>query len=891
MAELADYRLPRDVIPEAYQIELRPDLSRATFAGTVTIRVRVENPTDRLVLNAADLDITDAILTTESGAASSGRVQVDEAAQRATIAFDEPVEPGAAELGLVFTGILNDKLHGFYRSTYQDQSGHEAVLATTQFEPADARRAFPCWDEPDLKATFAVTLVVDEGLTAVSNGPVVSNEPLGDGTRRVVFAETMVMSTYLVAFVVGHFDVTDPVDVNGVPMRIVTPPGRTHMTPFALEAGRFALDFLGHYFELPYPAAKLDHVAIPDFAFGAMENLGCVTYRETALLLEREQASQLEQQRVAQVISHETAHMWFGDLVTMKWWNGIWLNEAFATFMELTTTDALRPDWDVWSGFSAGKAAALLVDGLRATRPVEFAVGPPDEAEAMFDVLTYQKGGSVLKMLEQYLGPSVFRQGIARYLSKHQYGNTETADLWDAIETASGAPVRTIMDSWILQGGYPSISVERGSDPGSLVLSQQRFLYAGEPDDTTWSVPINLRVSVGGTVGHQKLLLDQPQTTLTFDGPVDWVVVNEGAWGFYRVRYSADLLDALAADLQVRCQPLERQSLLIDAWAGVQAGWLPLSQWTTLVRALGSEEDPDVWSAALAPVGMIDLVANDESRPALQAFVREVAGPMAARLGWDPAPGETERVGITRGRLLAALGTYGADPAVAEEATRRHTRYLEDPAGLAPDVRSAAVAIVAATGGEAGYQTVLDQYRQVTNPQEKVRYLYALGTVGDPALVRRTLDLCLGDDIRNQDAPFVVSITLGNRAGGSQAWEWVESHWDEITSRYPQNLLVRVLEGSAGLVQPGAAARVQAFLDSHELPIGGARLAQISERLQINDAFAARQRPTLAADLAAESPASNSPAANPPAANPPAANSPAADLGDDSAVGPTSIGG
>ncbi|MGH9058988.1 MAG: M1 family metallopeptidase, partial [Acidimicrobiales bacterium] len=387
MADLASYRLPRTVIPEAYHLQLRPDLDRATFSGTVGIRVRIKEPTDHIVLNAADLDITEAVVRVD-GRDQAGQVMLDERLQRATITMTEAVGPGAAELQLVFTGILNDKLHGFYRSTYRDEAGEEAVLATTQFEPADARRAFPCWDEPDLKATFAVSLVIDDGLTAISNGGVVGEEPAGDGRKRVTFAETMVMSTYLVAFVVGPFDFTAPVDVQGVPMRIATPPGRTHMTSFALEAGSFALDFLTRYFELPYPADKLDHVAIPDFAFGAMENLGCVTYRETALLLEGEHASQLERQRVAQVISHETAHMWFGDLVTMKWWNGIWLNEAFATFMELTTTDAMRPDWDVWSGFSAGKAAALLVDGLRATRPVEFEVGPPDEAEAMFDVLT-----------------------------------------------------------------------------------------------------------------------------------------------------------------------------------------------------------------------------------------------------------------------------------------------------------------------------------------------------------------------------------------------------------------------------------------------------------------------------------------------------------------------
>ncbi|MBO0694276.1 MAG: hypothetical protein J2P58_15330, partial [Acidimicrobiaceae bacterium] len=387
--------------------------------------------------------------------------------------------------------------------------------------------------------------VVPEDLTAISNGEVEADERIEGGLRRVRFATTMVMSTYLLAFIVGPFELSAPTEVDGVPLRIATPPGRAHLAPYAAEVGAHSLRFLANYFDLPYPSDKIDHVAIPDFAFGAMENLGCVTYRETALLVDPSTASQMELQRVATVIAHETSHMWFGDLVTMKWWNGIWLNEAFATFMELTTTNDFRPEWDVWTGFGPGKAAALTIDGLVATRPVEFAVGPPEEAEAMFDVLTYQKGGAVLRMLEQYLGAETFRRGIARYLSEHRYSNTETADLWNALEAASGEPVRRTMDSWILQGGYPLLTVSAGPGGDQLTVSQERFLYApadGSSHEERWTVPINLRASVGGRVESRKVLLDGPAVTLSFDGKVDWVVLNEGAWGFYRVRYSPELL-------------------------------------------------------------------------------------------------------------------------------------------------------------------------------------------------------------------------------------------------------------------------------------------------------------------------------------------------------------
>ncbi len=851
MSDQPSHRLPRTVVPERYRLELVPDLASATFTGRVEVAVSVRELTGSVVLNAAELEISSAAFTAPGGTNLAGRVGIDETSQRATITFDDPLEPGAGSLALEFTGILNDKLHGFYRSTYTADDGSPRSLATTQFEAADARRAFPCWDEPDFKATFEVTLVVEDGLTALSNGSVVSDEALGDGKHRVRFAETMVMSTYLVAFIVGEFDLTEARAVQGVPLRVAAPPGRSHLTPFAVDAGEHALTFLANYFEIPYPADKIDHVAIPDFAFGAMENLGCVTYRETALLVDQSRASQLELQRVATVIAHETAHMWFGDLVTMKWWNGIWLNEAFATFMELKTTDAMRPQWDVWTAFGAGKAAAMVVDGLRSTRPVEFAVGAPAEADAMFDVLTYQKGGSVLRMLEQYLGEEPFRSGIARYLRAHSYANTETTDLWDAIEASSGEPVRAIMDSWIFQGGYPLVTAETGADGRSLVLSQQRFVYDGQPTDERWSVPLNLRASVGGVVESHRLLLEGPTTTVSFDGPVEWAVVNEGGWGFYRVRYGPSLLAALTASELAGIAPLERIGLLGDTWAAVLGGQAPISDWLGLVEALEGEDDPDVWGAALAPLALLEVVASDTQLPALQAFARRIAAPAFARLGWDAEPGEPDRAAICRARLLAVLGTVGADPAVRAEAVRRYEADRAGGSAVAPDLRASVVNVVAASGGADAWEAIRQRYATTTNPQEKVRYLYALAQASDPDLLARTLELCLSDAVRNQDAPFVVAMVLANRAGGEMAWDWVTANWDSLLGRYPANLLVRMLEGITALVDPDLASRVEEWLSSAEVPVGGPRIAQLLERMRINGAFAGSIGPGLGEELTA----------------------------------------
>ncbi|MCY3643422.1 MAG: M1 family metallopeptidase, partial [Acidimicrobiaceae bacterium] len=408
-------RLPGGVVPRHYAIKLEPDLGEAAFAGSVAIDIDFSEPSSTITLNAAELDIVNACLVTAGNETVELDAVLDAESERLTLSRrggNDEFGPGPARLDIAFTGVLNDQLHGFYRSTYTDDSGATHTIATTQFESTDARRAFPCFDEPALKATFATTLVVEEGLLAVSNTAETDRESMPDGRVSVRFATTMPMSTYLVAFVVGPLEVTDPIDCGGVPVRVVHRPGRGDQTGFALDVAAHALKWFSDYYGLPYPSDKLDLVAIPDFAFGAMENLGCVTFREVLLLVDETAASQPELQRVADVINHELAHMWFGDLVTMAWWEGIWLNEAFATFMETACSDAYRPDWRVWSTFCRSRASALSTDALGTTRAVEYPVHSPAEAEDMFDVITYEKGAALVRMLEQYLGAETFRAGV-----------------------------------------------------------------------------------------------------------------------------------------------------------------------------------------------------------------------------------------------------------------------------------------------------------------------------------------------------------------------------------------------------------------------------------------------------------------------------------------------
>jgi puromycin-sensitive aminopeptidase len=827
------------------------------FEGTETVTFEVLESSRQVVLHAVELEIHEASVRTPGGETLPGEVLLDEARQRMTVRLASELPPGEGyQLQVRFTGAHNDQLHGFYRSAYTDAEGAEHLIVSTQFEPADAHRAFPCWDEPEFKATFVMSVIIPEGLAALSNGEVTAQEPLGDGRVKVSFAETMVMSTYLVALVVGPFELVTHDEVDGTPVRIASVPGQSHLTGFGAKTATHAVRFLSQYFGIPYPADKLDHVAIPNFAFGAMENLGCVTYRENALLVNEDVASVAELQRVAEVVAHETAHMWFGDLVTMKWWNGVWLNEAFATFMELLTTDHFRPDWSIWATFGQSKAAALVTDGLRHTRSIEFPVATPDEADAMFDILTYEKGAAVLRMLEQYLGPDTFRKGIVHYLTVHHHANTETGDLWDALEAVSGEPMRAVMDTWIFQGGYPLISVELGDDPSTITLRQDRFLYnraaaSAEQANQRWHVPINLRAAAGGSIQRLHLLLDGESTTVHFDGPIDWVVVNDGAWGFYRVRYTGDLLGrVLAAGVSEVCDPLERMSLVIDTWASVVAGSAELSEWVQVVESLGIEKDAEIWTAVRSVLERLDLVADDADRAALQAFAQRIGAPTWAELGWRPQPEESDRVGTARGRLLTLLGGVGADPQVRAEAKSRFDAFLAGQGDLDADLLTPIAHVVVAAGGVEEWETILARYRALdATPQDKVRYLMALSAASDPDLLVRTLDLALSDEVRSQDAVFLVAEVLSNPAGGARAWAWVEQHWDQLQSSVPGSLFARLVEGVPSLIEPAVAERVHAFVADHPVPAAGARLDQVLEQLDINVLLAARLRGAMAAVL------------------------------------------
>jgi len=842
----AESRLPAGIRPEVYDLRLEPDLPRAIFRGEEVVTLKLDIPTGEIRLHALELEISQAWIERD-GSRLDAVIEMVPRLEQAVLRFSKVLDAGRCLLHVTFSGILNDKLHGFYRSSYRDADGATHIVAATQFEATDARRAFPCWDEPALKARFRATLIVDETLAAISNGGVVSERSLGDGRKEVVFRETIPMSTYLVAFIVGEFEATDPVDA-GTPMRVAYVPGKSGLTHWARQIGVFSLRFFADYYELPYPGDKLDLIAIPDFASGAMENLGAITFRETALLIDENTASRAELERVADVVSHENAHMWFGDLVTMKWWNGIWLNEAFATFMEMLAVDQWKPGWKRWESFSLSRTAAMAIDGLSATRPIEFTVRTPEDARAMFDVLTYEKGAAVLRMLEQYLGAEVFRRGIALYLKRYRYGNTETGDLWDALEESSEQPARKMMDSWIFQPGFPIIEVDRPPDGTGLRLHQRRFFFLQQPEAATqtWHIPVMVRARCDGKIVVKKLLMTGPDATLELPEPFEYALLNEGGHGFYRVAYSPELLAALASNLDA-LKPVERYGLVSDTWSATVAGLKPVDEFVAFAHLFRDESDINVWRAFSSAFHYLAMIIDDTDRPALAATVRSIAAPAFARLGWEPQRDDDELRRQLRGSLASLLGTLGEDHEVGARAADLYARYRQHPEAVDRDVVPALIAILAHNGDAARFQNFNQYFKLAKTPQEEQRYLFALTGFGDPALLAQAMEMTLNGEVRTQNAPYMMHSLLLNPACRYAAWDFVKRNWETMCDRFPDSALPRMCDGVVALLD--RESEVREFFGTHRIRLGGKLIDQHLERLAVAVAFRNRELARLRAAL------------------------------------------
>ena len=853
--------LPGNVRPSKYSLSLEPNLVEFTFKGREAISIDVLEPTDAITLNCAELEIQSGRLTRSDGTSlSPADTSFNEEDETVTFRFESSLAVGPATLEIEFTGVLNDMLRGFYRSKYTDDGGQELYLATTQFEATDARRAFPCWDEPSLKATFLLSLRIPSDLVALSNMPVASEQTDGLGLRTVVFDETPVMSTYFLAFIVGDLRSVERAAPSGTLLRVWATPGNEERGHFTLDVAERLLAYFNDYFDIPYPLEKLDHVAIPDFAAGAMENWGLITYRETAILVDPESSSARTRQIVASIVAHEMAHMWFGDLVTMTWWDALWLNESFASWMGDKAVDNLYPEWETWTQFVSSEAnSALSLDGLKNSHPIEQEVKNPAEIGQLFDAISYSKGGSVLRMLEHYLGAQVFRQGLRLYLRKHQYGNAHTKDLWDALGEASGKPVAEMMDTWVSQTGYPVVEVQMAPHGGNLELSarQGRFVYEhlverDAEDETLWQVPLIAASSGGGE--SAPVLMQERRASLSLPIPRGepgrgWVKINPQQTGFYRVNYSAQDWDRLRPAIQRReLSAPDRLGLQNDAYSLSKAGYLPVTQFLSLLGAYVDETDAYVWQDLATNLGALDsLLADEPFHDRFRELARRTFGPAVGRVGWDAAAREGHLDALLRSTVVEELGRYGDEDTLAQ-AGRRFEGYVDEPGSLHPDMRRTVFALAAKRADRARYDRIWALQEASAMEEERVRLLSALTQVERPELLDETLERSLSAEVRFHNTIGIITGVAGNRFGRERAWEFVKENWPELDRRYGEGkfALMRLVGMTARFTTQEKLDDVRRFFEANPAPGADRAIRQSLEVVQLNIAWLEQARQPLA---------------------------------------------
>lgn len=843
-----NFRLSRDVLPRRYEAHLGVNFQEKSFRGSARVTLSVAQPVREFLLHALDLDLTRVELQV-GGKVLPACVTLLPQSETALLSFDAEIPSGEATLHVEWTGHFSEGLRGLYLA---------GEVAATQFEAADARRVFPCFDEPAFKARWALSVEVPVGLAVLSNGAVADSSPSGGGQQRVRFAETELLPSYLVALVAGPL-VGSPEDLAGeVPVRTWALPEKSHLTQFGQQAALAALPRLQAYFGLPYAFGKLDQVAIPDFEAGAMENAGLITYRELALLLDPVSAPLSVQKRIAEVVTHELAHQWFGNWVTMVWWDDLWLNEAFATWMAYKVVHAWKPGWRVWLDFDSGKAVALHLDALRSTHPIRGTVRNAGEAGEAFDAITYEKGGAVLRMIEGFLGEEPFRAGIQAYMRKHARANAVADDLWEALAEASSQPVREVANAWIRRPGYPVVSV--GLLGHRLSLSQERFF--SEPSakgDEHWPVPLVLRwADAAGEHETRTLLGDKTLLTeLPASGSVKWLCANAGSTGFYRVSYDAAGLLALRQNLSALA-PAERIGLLADQWALVRAGRARIADFLDLALGFANERDDAVLDELVGKLGYVDArLVDGEGTPRFRKVVEGLFGPAFQAMGWDPRPDESDLDRLRRASLLRGVGSLARSPGVLAEAGKRVARMLGDgPQALDANLLDGAVGIAARAGDAHLFQQLKAAFPTEPDPATKRRYLMALTAFEDPRLASQARTLLLEGGVPMQDVSGYVHGLLANREARDDGWRLLQERWGDVMARTggAPMLVRRVVEALGNLHTRTHLEQVRRFLANHPVPEAQQAVAQTLERLGQDVALRERLEPEVASWLKARSP-------------------------------------
>ncbi|PVD38990.1 hypothetical protein C0Q70_01615 [Pomacea canaliculata] len=866
MPEKKFERLPKDVVPKNYNIRLQPDIEKFTFVGSEEVEVEVKSSVKFIRLNCVDIDIKEA--TFQGTSKVKGELSYDKDEENVTITFPSDLEVGTGVLRLSFTGELNDKMKGFYRSKYTTPSGEERYAAVTQFEPTDARRAFPCWDEPAVKATFDVTMVAPQDRVVLSNMPVKSESPLeSNNTMKVVsFERTPIMSTYLLAFVVGEFDYVEDRDSDNVLIRVYTPKGKKEQGQFALEVAQKTLPFYKDYFGIAYPLPKIDLIAVADFSAGAMENWGLVTYRETALLVDPQNTSARVRQWVALVVGHELAHQWFGNLVTMEWWTHLWLNEGFASWIEYLCVDHCFPEYDVWTQFiNTDMGRALELDALDNSHPIEVEVNRPSEVDEIFDAISYSKGASVIRMLHSYIGDGSFRKGMNLYLNRHKFGNTQTEDLWAALEEASGKPVGSMMSTWTSQMGFPVlkarclqqyVSQKQEGRSRTLTVEQEKFCADGKQagEGYLWLLPVTVSTASKPDVPVKTILLDCSSSTITLDdiSPDEWIKVNAGTVGVYRVQYSAEMLEQLIPAIRDKSlPPKDRLGLQNDLYALARAGRASAVDVLKVTEAFVNEDNYTVWSDLSMNLSSVaQLLQYTDVYPQFKAYVIKLFSSVAASVGWDSQPGEGHLVSMLRDIVLTRMGRYG-DKATVAEAEKRFLAHASGEQVLPADLRGPVYITVLTNGGEAVFDKMLELYDKADMQEEKARINRALGSTQDEGLIRRTLQFAMSDKVRSQDSVFVIGGVTGSVKGRELAWQFVKDNWKELHNRYEGGFLLSRLVKSTteNFVTEEKAKEVEEFFTVNPAPAAERTVQQSCENIRLNARWMSREAEAVSAYL------------------------------------------
>ena len=860
MSESDRVLLPQAVLPSHYSLVLTPDLTALVFTCDEDITVTVSESVDEVSLHAKEINITEVSIVNKETSVSQkmSGISYDFKLNTVTIKFPEKLAIGASVLSIKYRGILNGDMAGFYKSTYADADGNKKIMASTQFEALDARRAFPCWDEPAVKATFSVTFIVDAHLTVLSNMPEITCLRLPCNKKRVEFDISPKMSTYLLAWAVGEFDMVQAVTKNNVTIRIFSPPGRAEQGRFALDCGVRSLDFYDDFFKVPYPLPKLDMICITEFAMGAMENWGLVTYRETALMIDETKASSQAKQRVAIVVAHELAHQWFGNLVTMSWWDGLWLNEGFAAWMEHFCIDALYPDYKIWEQYSTdGFSAAQRLDSLRTSHPIIVPIKHAEEVEQVFDAISYCKGSTVVNMVAAIIGKEKFQEGLQVYMKRHAYGNTETNDLWGAWSEVSGVNISELMHSWTTNMGYPAVTVESekwSANSVEITLRQKWFLADGSVTDQddgaapVWSIPLLFASST--EVSDKAVIMNKKvqSFTIPLSGKADdWIKINAGQKALIRVSHTEEMTKRLRPAIQSKTVgPVDRAALLLDAYALAKAGLAPIENVVDLLRAFTDEDSSIVWTAISGITNALYLLLEEIGGSVFESYVaiaKKMVITALDKIGWDakPTDGHTEK--LMRATVIGLLDTFAwNDVAVVKEARRRFDLHWEDSSILPGEYKTTVYKIVLMNGGMDEYEKILKTFYATEDNAERKYAVGSLGAAKQIDLKKRTLDWAVkSGDVKLQDFFYPIGSVSGSSAGCAMAWNYYKENFfliKEMLSKASPSLMDATIVNSINrFCTLDRADDIEAFFIANPLPSSARRISQSIEQIKSNDAL------------------------------------------------------